>query len=61
MTEKKKGGFLKSVRSELKKIVWRTKANTLQYTVTVIIIAVLIALFCWVLDIVFGSLVGLLA
>ncbi|MDY3051620.1 MAG: preprotein translocase subunit SecE [Ndongobacter sp.] len=61
MTEKKKGGFLKSVRSELKKIVWPTKANTLQYTVTVIIIAVLIALFCWVLDIVFGSLVGLLA
>ena len=61
MTEKKKGGFLKSVRSELKKIVWPTKANTLQYTVTVIIIAVLIALFCWVLDIVFGSVVGLLA
>lgn len=61
MTEKKKGGFLKSVRSELKKIVWPTKANTLQYTGTVIVIAVLIALFCWVLDIVFGSLVGLLA
>lgn len=58
MTEKKSGGFFKGVKKEFKKIIWPDRKNTVQYTVTVIVIAVIVALFCWVLDIAFGALIG---
>ena len=58
MTEKKKGGTLTNVRSEYKKVVWPTKKQTAVYTFTVVSIAILIALFCWVLDLVFNAIVG---
>ena len=60
MTEKKKGGFWKGVRTELKKVIWPSKKDTLHYTLTVILIALGIAFFCWVLDFVFGALRGLI-
>lgn len=61
MTEKKKKGFFKGVRSELKKVHWPTKKETIQYTVIVLIIASIVAVFSWILDIIFGWLVALVA
>lgn len=59
MTEKKKTSRFKSVRSEMKKVSWPTKSNLINYTVTVVAISVIVALFCWVLDIVFGRIIGM--
>ncbi len=61
MTEKKKSGYLRSVRSELKKVHWPTKKEIVQYTVTTIVIAAIIALVSWGLDIVFNWLVSIVS
>lgn len=59
MTEKKKTSRFKTVRSEMKKVVWPTKSQLINYTLTVVVISLIVAVFCWVLDIVFGQLIGL--
>ena len=59
MAEKRKTGRLQAARQELKKLSWPTRKQTIQYTVTVIIFAAIVAVFCWTLDIIFGWLVGL--
>lgn len=59
MTEKKQGGYLKGVRSEMKKVIWPDRKDTIQYTVTTLVFAILVALFCWGLDLAFGGIIGL--
>lgn len=60
MTEKKKTGYLKGVRSELKKVIWPNRKDTLNYTLIVLAISGSVALFCWILDFIYGNLIGLL-
>ena len=42
--------FLGTARTELRKMVWPTKAETLQTTLIVFIVVMIVALFLWALD-----------
>ena len=42
--------FVQGSRVELRKVVWPTRKETLQMTLVVFVMVVLIALFIWVLD-----------
>lgn len=55
MTTKKKGGFWKGIKSELKKISWPTKSETITYSGVVILITIASALLIWVVDLVLRS------
>ena len=52
--------FFRGVTVELKKVVWPTKEELLQYTVVVIIVCVIMTVFVWGFDSLFGFLKGLL-
>lgn len=47
-------GFLGSSRSEVRKIVWPTRAETMQTTLMVFIMVVILAIFLWFVDILLG-------
>jgi preprotein translocase subunit SecE len=49
--------FLKEAKVELKKVTWPTKKETFQYTVLVILVTVIIALFLWSCDLLFSFLI----
>ena len=57
---KKLGDFLRSVKSELKKIVWTSKENTRKSFLVVVVVAVLIALVLFVVDFAFKSGLGMI-
>jgi len=59
MTEKKKTGFFKGLRNEMKKIHWLTRKEAVQYTILVLVIAAIVAAFSWALDLLFGGAIGL--
>lgn len=42
--------FSKGSRTELRKMVWPTRAETIQTTVIVLILVVIVALFLWLID-----------
>ncbi len=42
--------FAKSARGEFRKIVWPTRRDTVQSTLIVIVLVVIIGLFLWLLD-----------
>ncbi len=42
--------FLSEVKSELGKVVWPTRAETIKYTLTVIVFSVVVALFLGAFD-----------
>jgi preprotein translocase subunit SecE len=48
--------FFKDARTEVRKVVWPTRAETVQTTVTVFIIVFLIGLFLWLLDMLLSGL-----
>ena len=63
---KKKGAlreYFKGVRTELKKVVWPTKKETVKYTEVVILVCAAFALFFWLLDtgclLVLGKVLGI--
>ncbi len=45
--------FLKDSKIELKKVSWPTKQQTVQYTILVIAISLIVALFLGILDLIF--------
>ncbi len=47
--------FLREAYSEMKKVSWPTREQTIQYTTLVIVISILIAIFLGILDYMFGS------
>ena len=53
--------FFKEVSGEVKKLSWPTKKELVSYTLTVIGFIVLMAVIIYVLDLVFGEGLGLLA
>ena len=42
--------YLKGVRTELKKVVWPTRKETIRYTEIVLVVCAFFALFFWALD-----------
>ena len=48
-------GFFKDSRTEVRKVVWPTRAETVQLTITVMIIVFLVGLFLWLLDTLLGG------
>ncbi|HID83045.1 MAG TPA: preprotein translocase subunit SecE [Chromatiales bacterium] len=47
-------GFLKASRTEMRKVVWPTRAETLQTTLVVIVMVLLMGIFLWLLDMFLG-------
>ena len=49
--------FVRQVKQEISKITWPTKAETMQGSIIVIVMSVLIALFLFVVDMIFAKLI----
>ena len=47
-------GFMKTSRTEMRKVVWPTRKETLQTTLVVIIMVLLVGIFLWLLDMFLG-------
>ncbi len=43
-------GFMQDARTEVRKMVWPTRIETLQTTIVVFVVVVLLALFLWLID-----------
>ena len=43
-------GFMQSSRIEVRKMVWPTRAETIQTTAVILVVVILVALFLWGLD-----------
>jgi preprotein translocase subunit SecE len=56
------GEFIRQTRAEIGKVVWPTRAETVQTAIMVLIMTVILALFFTTVDFSFGAIVkGLLA
>lgn len=44
------GGFLREVKSEMKKVTWPTKRKLIGYTITVILSSLFAAFLIWAID-----------
>ncbi|NVK31152.1 MAG: preprotein translocase subunit SecE [Gammaproteobacteria bacterium] len=51
---KELSGFLRSVRSETRRVVWPSRQETLQTTMIVIVLVILVGLFLWLIDSIFS-------
>ena len=58
---KKLGGFLRSVKSELKKIVWSSKTNTRKGFLVVVVVAIAVAIVLALVDLAFNTGISMLA
>ena len=47
-------GYIEDSRTEVRKVVWPTRQETTQTTLIVMVIVILIGLFLWALDSLFG-------
>ena len=52
--------YLKEVRSEMSKVIWPTREQTVNLTVIVLAVMVAMSIFLGVLDFIFGGLIQLL-
>jgi preprotein translocase subunit SecE len=43
-------GFIQDARTEVRKVVWPTRAETVQTTISVMVMVVIAAVFLWLLD-----------
>lgn len=60
MAERKQTSRVDGIRSEMRKVQWPNKEETVQYTGIVLLIAALVGLASWILDLVYGGLLGLI-
>ena len=51
--------FFRDTKSELKKVVWPSREDTKKNTIVVLVVVLLAALILFILDAVFGGLLGL--
>lgn len=51
------GEFIRQVRTEVSKVVWPTRAETIQTAIMVLIMTIILAFFFLGVDAVFGSIV----
>lgn len=49
--------YMQDARTELRKVVWPTRAETTQTTLVVAVVVVVVGIFLWLLDLLFGWLV----
>ncbi len=49
--------FFKDIRNELKKVIWPTKAQLINNTISVLIVCFLVGSIIWVSDLVLGKIV----
>ncbi|WP_308540053.1 preprotein translocase subunit SecE [uncultured Murdochiella sp.] len=59
MADKKAPSRIDGMRAEMRKIQWPTSSEVVQYTLIVLVIAAVVATFGWILDLIYGWLVGL--
>ncbi|MGE4276349.1 MAG: preprotein translocase subunit SecE [Lawsonibacter sp.] len=52
--------WLKEMRSELKKVQWPTRSQTVNNTVIVIVCVVVVGIFIWIFDFIAGSAIDVL-
>ncbi len=52
--------FFKELRSELKKVIWPTRKETMQYTMIVVGGVAVVSLFIFLIDSIFSSLLRLI-
>jgi preprotein translocase subunit SecE len=50
--------FVKDSQTEVRKVVWPTRQETVQTTLIVMIVVVIIAMFLWLLDMALGGIVS---
>lgn len=50
--------FMKNARTEVRKMVWPTRIETMQTTLMVVVIVILLAIFLWFIDMLLGLGVG---
>ena len=50
------GKFFRGVKAELKKVVWPTKKELINYTIVVFLVTIFIAIIIYILDAVFAQL-----
>ena len=50
-------GFLKEAQSEVKKVVWPNRQETVQTTLFVLVVVVIFAILLWLLDLLLSSVV----
>jgi len=48
-------GFVKDSRVEVRKVVWPTRQETLQTTLAVLIMVVIVAIMLWLIDLALGT------
>ena len=53
-------GFIRGSRTEVRKMVWPTRKETLQTTLTIFIVVFLLGLFLWIVDLMLLNAVGFL-
>jgi preprotein translocase subunit SecE len=55
-TVKGKGllSFMSGARTEVRKMVWPTRVETMQTTLMVVIIVILLSIFLWIVDMLLG-------
>jgi len=54
---KKLQRFFKDIKNELKKVIWPTKNQLVNYTLTVLLFCLLFGIVIWVSDMVFSAVV----
>ena len=48
-------GFVKEARVEVRKVVWPTRQETLQTTLAVLVMVVIVAIMLWLIDMALGA------
>ena len=52
--------FMKNARTEVRKMVWPTRIETMQTTLMVVVIVILLSIFLWFVDMLLGLGIGAL-
>jgi preprotein translocase subunit SecE len=52
--------FMKNARTEVRKMVWPTRVETMQTTLMVVVIVILLSIFLWFVDMLLGLGIGAL-
>lgn len=52
--------FFRDARTEVRKVVWPSRAETTQTTITVVIIVIIVGIFLWLLDMLLSGLFKLI-
>jgi preprotein translocase subunit SecE len=53
-------GFMKNSRTEVRKMVWPTRVETMQTTLMILFIVLLLSIFLWLIDMLLGWGIGAL-